>query len=283
MSSAAITEEDLQAYVDGRLSPERNAEVQRHLSACPEDAARVQAYIAHRHLLRSHFDAMLAEPLPGWARDFQAGTDTVPIRRANRLVRGDSWRLLQALAAVLLLAVTVGSGWIARGYFDATGEDRRTPMLAMSGSLASLPRQAAIAHVVYSPDVVRPVEINADQEGLLVNWLSKRMGTSVRPPRLAAFGFELIGGRLLPGGGGPVAQFMYHDITGQRITVYITTERSAQWPEHADGLRYAQEGPVNVFYWGAGHFGYALSAGIGKNELRRVALAVYEQSRARSS
>lgn len=148
---------------------------------------------------------------------------------------------------------------------------RPEPTLAR---LSPLPRQAAVAHVVYSPDVRRPVEINAEHEDQLVAWLSKRLGTPIRPPKLTPLGFELIGGRLLPGNSGPVAQFMYHDATGQRLTLYVSTENT----ERQDtAFRFAQEGPVNVFYWVDGSFGYALSAGIDKNALARVATAVYDQ------
>ncbi|HCE6463371.1 TPA: anti-sigma factor [Pseudomonas aeruginosa] len=134
--------------------------------------------------------------------------------------------------------------------------------------------QAAIAHVVYSPDVKRPVEIGADQEEQLVAWLSKRLGTAIRPPRLGKLGYELIGGRLLPGAQGAVAQFMYHDATGQRLTLYVSTDQAHN---KDTGFRFAQEGPVNVLYWIDGKFGYALSAGINKAELARVATTVYDQ------
>jgi anti-sigma factor RsiW len=43
------------------------------------------------------------------------------------------------------------------------------------------------------------------------------------------------------------------------------------------GFRFAQEGLVNVFYWIDGKFGYALSAGIARSELARVATTVYDQ------
>ena len=107
-----------------------------------------------------------------------------------------------------------------------------------------------------------------------MTWLSKRIGAKIQPPKLGKVGYELIGGRLLPGGSGPVAQFMYHDAAGQRLTLYVSTEQ-----EHNSdtGFRFAQEGPVNVFYWIDGKFGYALSAGTDKGELARVANAVHEQ------
>jgi anti-sigma factor RsiW len=67
---------------------------------------------------------------------------------------------------------------------------------------------------------------------------------------------------------------MYHDSTGQRLTLYVSNENAVN---RDTGFRFAQEGPVNVFYWVDGKFGYALSAGIAQNELARVATAVYDQ------
>lgn len=87
-------------------------------------------------------------------------------------------------------------------------------------------RRAAVAHVVYSPEVRHPVEVAADQEAHLVAWLSKRLGTPLKIPRLDGLGFALVGGRLLPGGQGPVAQFMYQDGQGQRLTLYVRTNRA---------------------------------------------------------
>jgi anti-sigma factor RsiW len=141
-------------------------------------------------------------------------------------------------------------------------------------SNGALPHMAAVAHAVYSPDARRPVEIGADQEDQLLAWLSKRLGSRIKPPHLGRLGYELIGGRLLPGASGPVAQFMYQDAAGRRLTLYVSTE---QGRNKDAGFRYAQEGPVNVFYWIDGKFGYALSAAGGKAELGRLAQAVYAQ------
>ena len=131
-----------------------------------------------------------------------------------------------------------------------------------------------MAHAVFSPDVRRPVEISAEHEDQLVTWLSKRLGAPIRPPRLGTLGYELIGGRLLPGNSGPVAQFMYQDASGQRLTLYVGTENTTN---RDTAFRFAQEGAVNVFYWIDGKFGYAISAGVPKDALARVATAVYDQ------
>jgi len=208
------------------------------------------------------FAPVLDEPVPQRLQTLAKPPVAVDPQKRPILAR---WSL-QRIAAGLLIAMVSGvAGWLGHAQYQSA--DRVAQMMP-------LPRQAAVAHVVFSPDVRRPVEVSADQEDQLVAWLSKRLGTPVRPPKLAALGYELIGGRLLPGNSGPVAQFMYHDASGQRLTLYVTTENTTN---RDTGFRFAQEGPVNVFYWIDGKFGYALSAGIDKGELARVATAVYDQ------
>ena len=100
---------------------------------------------------------------------------------------------------------------------------------------------------------------------------SARSGRAGRHVGLAAA--ELIGGRLLPGDKGPVAQFMYGAAGGQRLTLYVTREVAGQ----DAAFRFGQDGPVNVFYWVDGQFGYAISAGAGRDELMKVSKEVYRQ------
>ena len=116
--------------------------------------------------------------------------------------------------------------------------------------------------------------MGADQQAHLVAWLSKRLGAPLKPPQLAALGYALEGGRLLPGRSGPVAQFMYRDSGGARLTLYVSTEQA---DGKETGFRFAQEGQVGVFYWIDGRFGYALSGNLDKAALAAVANAVYAQ------
>ena len=261
MNQLPITEADLQAYVDGLLPENRRNEIETYLAAKPAEAERLRAYKEQNEALRALFNPVLQESIP---------------KRLSAAPR--SWlRHAQRYAASLAIACVSGAaGWMLHGQTQPTAVVAQSAEVipGQPTQVAALARQAAIAHVVYSPDVRRPVEIGADQEDQLVAWLSKRIGAPIRPPKLGKLGYELIGGRLLPGVSGPVAQFMYHDVTGQRLTLYVSTEQAKN---KDTGFRFAQEGPVNVFYWIDGKFGYALSAGINKGELARVASIVYEQ------
>ena len=263
MSKPLINEAELQAYVDAQVPPARRAEIEAYLASHPADAERVRAYAAHKRALQDLFQPVLEEPLPEALRQLAAQPSAVASAPDHHLL--PRWSLQRIAASVLLTVASAAAGWLAHGQY------RQGERLAQATPLA---RQAAVAHVVYSPDVRRPVEISAEHEDQLVTWLSKRLGTPVRAPKLGAQGFELVGGRLLPGNSGPVAQFMYQDASGQRLTLYLSTEITAN---HDTAFRFSQEGRVNVFYWIDGKYGYAISAGIDKATLARVASAVYDQ------
>ncbi|WP_426320866.1 anti-sigma factor family protein [Pseudoduganella sp. R-43] len=260
-----MNEAELQAWVDGRLPPDRQAAVDRYLADHPAEAGRLQAYREQNAALHALFDDVLDADVP------QALHPAAPGRPGP--ANGPAWAMPAWRRMAAMLAVAVGAGMIG-GAAGWTLRGAGTQASAPAQAMAALPREAAIAHAVYSPEVKHPVEVGADQQQHLVAWLSKRLGKQLRPPQLAQQGYELVGGRLLPGGTGPVAQFMYADAGGQRLTLYVS---SGQQQNRDTGFRFAQEGNVGVFYWIDGSFGYALSAAVGKKELSQVANAVYEQ------
>jgi anti-sigma factor RsiW len=248
-----ITEADLQSYCDGRLAEERRAEVEAWLATRPEDAERIAAYRRLGDEVRSLYDTVITEPVPG------------------RLLASRRARTLRAAGiAATWLAIGAAIGGVAGWQIGASA-----PAAAPQAETAVFARRAAIAHATYSPEVRHPVEVGADQEAHLVAWLSKRIGASVRAPKLDAAGFSLVGGRLLPGDKSPVAQFMYQTQAGRRLTMYVRTEATGH---RETAFRYAREGNVGVFYWIDRDCGYALaSADLDKDELLRVANLVYKQ------
>lgn len=252
MNLPPITEDDLQAHVDGQLAPARRAEVQAYLAQYPEEAARVEAYLAQGEQLRALYAPVLEEPVP---------ERLLPARRAR-------WHGFAIAAGWALAGLGVGvlAGW------QLHAQRARAPLQV---EVPGFVKRAALAHATYSPEVRHPVEVGADQEAHLVAWLSKRLGAPVRAPKLEAAGYSLVGGRLLPGDSGPVAHFMYQSARGTRVTLYVRTDASGN---RETAFRYAAEGNVKVFYWIDHKFGYALSsADIGREDLLKVAEAVYHQ------
>lgn len=262
-----ITDEELNAYLDGELPTQRRLEVEALLADHPELAATLDAYRHQDQGIKALFNPVLNEEIPPRFTHAMSAT-----------TRSRAWNMssLQRIAAsVLLVAASGSAGWLAHGAWSPDTQSHNIAVIdSTSNAMATLPRQAAIAHVVYSPDMKRPVEISAEHEDQLITWLSKRLNANVRPPALGMLGYDLIGGRLLPGANGPVAQFMYNDAAGRRVTLYVSTDN----PHNQEtAFRFAQEGTVNVFYWIDGKFGYALSADMDKAELATLASAVYGQ------
>lgn len=251
MAEHDITEEDLHAYVDGLLTEARRLDVEAWLAERPAEAEKVRAWTLQNNALRAGFNAVLDEPVPAHLAALAA--------RAPRRRFAGAWKYAMA-AGVFALGVAIG--WVARDQ--------------VPGAQASMPlaRQAAIAHAVYSPEVRHPVEVGADQEAHLVAWLSKRLGRPLKTLQLQPMGYELVGGRLLSGPQGPVAQFMYQDGKGQRLTLYVTAQRAGA---RDTAFRFSQEERVSVFYWIDGNYGYALSGEMGREPLLAIANAVYRQ------
>jgi anti-sigma factor RsiW len=263
-----ISEDDIHAYVDGSLAEHRREEIDRLLERDEALAARISDYFSLNSMFHERYDRVLNEPVP---------KRLLP-PEPRRWRAAANWPQFAGMAAALVLGVGIGAvgmmgGRMGGAAFIPGGGDSHVQRASfMPGE--SFARQSAIAHVMYAPDVVRPVEVGADKEEDLVKWLSGRLGTDVRPPLLTRVGYHLMGGRLLPGEDGPVAQFMYNDAKGERVTLCISHRKNNT---DTTAFKLYQDGPVNVFYWIDGDFGYAVSGAIDRNMLLGLSHDIYSQ------
>ncbi|AOJ24032.1 MULTISPECIES: anti-sigma factor family protein [Burkholderia] len=225
----------LSALLDGELSGSERREMLERLQSDPEEAERFAHYRAQRDALKALF------PLPG------AAPALFVQRRAPR--RRAFAYAFAGLAAGLLIGVALPAGWLAIG---------RDPAFAA---------RADVAYAVYAADRDHPVEVGAGDPAHLAAWLSARVGRPVRAPSLDEYGYVLLGGRLLPGDGGPAAQFMYQRADGARVTLYVTAydaRHLAPQSMSADG-RY-------TYFWSDRGMGYALSGRGDERRLRALAI-----------
>ena len=254
----AFEEQELHARLDGRLSPERAAEVDAYLATQPEMRARLQRYAEQQGLLRTAFAEETATPIPARLR----------VARLLAEQRRRSYQRLARIAAGVVLLVAGGiGGWAAR--------DVATPFFPSTNPAASNARtitaDAIAAYRVFSVEVRHPVEVDVAQEAHLVQWLSKRLGQPLVVPDLTAAGFRLMGGRLLPAENGPAAQFMYEN-GKERVTLYLRTGIGGD-----TAFRYSEKNGVGAFYWSDQGFGYALAAKADRDLLLRLSEIVYQQ------
>jgi len=256
MNHRPITEDDLHAYVDRVLEPERQAEVAGYLGDHPDVAKRVAAFTDQRDLLRAALAPIAEEPLP-------------PELNLSRIIENRARRpsvARWAMAAMLLLSIGGLGGWAVRGALQASPE-----------GLVALAQEATASYNVYAPDRVRPVEVRASDSAQLVQWVSDRLHRPVKVPDLAASGYRLMGGRLVATEHGPAAMFMYDDDHGSRLVVLTRPMSSA---DQNAPMKSQSHGDVGGIAWADDGVGYSLVGHAAPESLRPIANEVRRQARA---
>jgi len=246
-----IGDDDIQAAVDGRIDGARRALVEEYLAKNPEAAQRLESLAAQRAALRERLAAKADAPIPSRLRVVNILATRAARRRAA---------LLRIAAALLLVVAGGGGGWVLRGLIPGSGAPEMT-------------REAIAAHRVFVVERRHPVEVASNEEAHLVQWLSNRLGRKLTAPDLAAEGWRLMGGRLLPAETGPAAQLMYEDGAGQRMTVYLRPGDGRAGAE----FRYAEAHGVGAFWWAEDGLGYAVSGPADRSRLLRAAQAIHAQ------
>ncbi len=247
MTQPHVTTDMLHAFVDGQLSDAEMALVEAYLADNPDRAEEVADWATQNDAIRALF------PAPDMPIDLP---EIAPVANTNRA----PWRAIAA--SIAILGVGIALGWMGRGAAPQNTEIQ----------VAGLVSEAIAAHAVFTADPHRPVEVKADEEDLLIRWLSNRVGEQLSAPNLSANGFELVGGRLLSVVEGPAAQFMYENAAGTRITLFAVRSDNSQMAE----FEFKNDGNTNSFYWQDENLRFALVGDLPRDDLNKIAIKVYE-------
>jgi len=250
-----IDDRELSAFLDGEIEEARRREIAEAIALEPLLARRAEALrLVDRAVVR-FADAVAEAALP----------NRLCVRRlaAERRAKAGRRLVLAGVAALLLLAGAAG-GWIGHGLFHSQTFWTR-----------NFVEHAAAAHKVYTPEVRRPVEVAASERQAMLVWLSKRLAQPVAAPDLASVGFELAGGRVLPGRGGqPAAQVMYVGRDGRRLTLYVMAGPRAE----TASFRFFRPdyGEAETVYWIERKAAYAVTGPFDRETLLAAARAILQ-------
>ncbi len=247
-----ITEAHLHAYVDGLLSQADASKVSDYLIQNPEKADEVADWAAQNKMLDNLFSHEEAE-LRTQDIDLSISVDRPAVFA----------KFLRVAAMIAIVVAGVASGWVARGTM---------PVQNVSLQVATV-QNARAAHVLYTSEVLHPVDVGADQAAHLVDWLSSRLDTKLIAPDLSSSGFSLVGGRLLPSGDNPAAQFMYENGAGQRLTVYASPGNE----EKLASFQFEKWDGFSSVYWRDQNLQYAIVGEMEREQLIAIATNVYRQ------
>lgn len=181
-----IPDEELHAFIDGELEPERAQAVRKALAGDPALAERVALFQADKAMLKSVYGPLEKLPLPsGW------------VSRVHR--RPQIWQMTGAIAAailVLLGAVT----WL---HYTARTSDPIEAALNARAGLATGERQV--------------VTVEGDQGRRYDGMLAQAVALHVRVPDLAQMGYKLSRLELY----GNAAELLYRGPQDRVFTLYI--------------------------------------------------------------
>lgn len=249
--SPPIGDDDLQAWVDHRLPPDRRNAVEAYLATHPDVVNRLASYVIQATELTAALLPKFEEPLPTRLR-----IDTVLARRHRRRTTS----LTRAASLLLVAGLGVASGWAGHGW-TTQGTQLRT-----------VTANAIAAYETFTVEARHPVEVRADESAHLTQWISNRLEQPLSPPDLAPLGWRLMGGRVLPTANAPAAQLMYDDDHGTRLTVYVQ-------PMGIDGeeFRYSQKGGARTIVWAERRLALVVTGKVSEDRLMAVARRVRDE------
>lgn len=250
MTSPPVSEHDITAYIDNRLSARRRREVEAYLDQRPSLKEWVQTDIE----LNAAVSEAVAAVDPG----------PLPAHLAGALIpQKPSWRWQSLAAGIALLAIGGAAGFVAGKLSPSpTIVAQKTPQWV---------ELATVAHQTFVAEKVHPVEVGADNAAHLSDWLSLRLKKKLTIPNFSGEGFSLMGGRLLSSEAGPTGQLMYANAKGQRVTLYLRPARS-----RVTRFQLAQSDGVSAFYWVENGLAFAIIGATDKKTLNKLASITYK-------
>ena len=203
MNSLPVDDALLVAYVDGEL----DSVTRRHVDDLLEQNAAVRARVAmfrrSGELLRSAFSE--AEYLAPPER-------LVAQVREKVRPRVRPWRAWWALPMAAAIAGLVIGNLLPVNF--GLGE-------SSSSRLANILEEVQDYHAVFARETEHVVEVPASRREHIEAWLGNRVHYPFGVPDLGSRGLTFLGGRLVPIGGGVVAQLMYVDGGGEHVAICI--------------------------------------------------------------
>lgn len=239
-----ITDSDLIAFVDGQLDPMRRLDVEAHLAAHPEAAARVMADFHDRDALRASFQERVG---PGPERN---------VVLARRLDRSLQWgRVAARLKRAAAIVVLVGAGWLAHDEIGRFG----VPDTLASTADAGLVEEARQARVV----ALLRAETGADAAAYDRDRL--RTVTGIELPPLPA-GWKVRDLQVFPSRHGTGIEVSFEAETLGEISLFVTKADGRSGPSILGDTAQGR-----VFAWTAGGNAYAVSGPQRDATLQRAA------------
>lgn len=233
-SDQRLSDQDINAFVDGELDARRYRQVVQLLATDPGATERLGNFLRqHGELtqLREHLEEVVVEP--------ESATAELGLRLAATMRRHRRLRICSGAAGVLMSGLV--AGWMAWG--------PDTGMMAERLALAT----AGGPQMLFGRDPFDGPQLVSEQAGDGVVVDQQLAAYAIRRPDFAAHGFTFVGGNALKEGKAPAIRLVYKDQASRPVYLFVGTVGS-----DADvALTLVPEGHVSL-NWRRGPLVFAL-------------------------
>ncbi|MEM6488158.1 MAG: hypothetical protein AAF677_07795 [Pseudomonadota bacterium] len=245
----SVTDAELNAFCDGELNEDETVRIAAAIEADAALRVRMAQMMGDIAALRA-----VSEP-----EGDDAATAALAEKLGQRVQRRTQRRMIGRVGAGVAASMAlVAGGWIGHGAYvkSTTAKNGRNTMVMaeVTQGVPSFVADAAGAHEVFAPDTFHPVEFTAKDEAAMARWFSDRLGEAAMIPHLEELGFGLVGGRLLAGSEGPMAQVMYENDRGDRVSLVFGKQQVSGSKE----LKLVHMGKTYASYWQNNGFSWAV-------------------------
>ena len=254
---AVLTDDQVQGYIDDRLSERDRATVAAYLLANPAAAEEVETLRRQSEALKGVGQEVLDEPVPERLRNVLNQHNVVSL---NEVRRRRASPFLEAAAAILLFCVGGGVGWFINEQVNPPAHPADLIASDLAGVLD-----------FYGAARDYPIDFPPDRSQELATWIGRSFERQIPPPDLSEFAYEYRGGRLLPAAGVRTGFFQFDGADDAQIAVFF-------WP--ADRLPQSivdlgRQENISARYWVGNGLSFAVMSDEANPDLERVAEAIF--------
>ena len=249
---SAITEEEIQAFIDGEIDAQRAAQIALAAQSDGTLARRIAAFREDKLRLRQVYAPIASSPLPeNWLHFID--------RHAREKHHSRSWprisqQVFAAASAILLLVLSLG---LSREFLRLPDEEQ-----IINEALA------ARDHIVQPERSFTSAELARTDSGTTL--LSAALDSKVKTPNLTRMGYQLDGARIYGGmPGGKAVELDYRNAQNSLFTLYLRRPSS---PPRVDIV---ERGRLRICIWQDDELGAVMAGEMPAGEMARLASLAY--------